>query len=53
VKSRCSRGRAKLAPLLASHRRSAGDGNPGAGQRVEHRSDSAGSWAEEVAGDDS
>jgi RNA polymerase sigma-70 factor, ECF subfamily len=53
VKSRCSRGRARLAPLLASHRRNAGDGNPGAGPRVEHRSDSAGSWAEEVAGDDS
>jgi RNA polymerase sigma-70 factor (ECF subfamily) len=53
VKSRCSRGRARLAPLLASHRRSTGEGNPHAGPRVEHRSDSAGSWAEEVAGDDS
>ena len=53
VKSRCSRGRARLAPLLASHRRSAGDGNPSAGPRVEHRSDSAGSWPKEVAGDDS
>jgi RNA polymerase sigma-70 factor (ECF subfamily) len=53
VKSRCSRGRARLAPLLASHRRSTDDGNPHAGPRVEHRSDSAGSWAEEVAGDDS
>jgi RNA polymerase sigma-70 factor, ECF subfamily len=53
VKSRCSRGRARLAPLLASHRSSTGDGNPRAGTRVEHRSDSAGSWAGEVAGDDS
>jgi RNA polymerase sigma-70 factor, ECF subfamily len=53
VKSRCSRGRARLAPLLASHRRTAGGGNPGAGPRVEDSGEPAGSRAEEVAGDDS
>jgi RNA polymerase sigma-70 factor (ECF subfamily) len=52
VKSRCSRGRARLAPLLADHRRTPGAGNPGAGPRVELSGDSAGAWAEEVAGDD-
>lgn len=63
VKSRCSRGRARLAPLLAAHRRTAGTGhvgvgnpgagNPAAGPRVEVSGESAGSRAEEVAGDDS
>jgi len=58
VKSRCSRGRARLVPLLAAHRRTAGTenpgvGNPGTGPRVEVSGESAGSGAEEVAGDDS
>lgn len=52
VKSRCSRGRARLVPLLANTRDSAGGGNPGTGPRVELSGESAGSWREEVAGDD-
>jgi RNA polymerase sigma-70 factor, ECF subfamily len=53
VKSRCSRGRAKLAPLLEAHGpRPAGAGNPGTGPRVGSTGDRGGPWAEEVAGDD-
>jgi RNA polymerase sigma-70 factor, ECF subfamily len=53
VKSRCSRGRAKLAPLLSDHGpRSASAGNPGTGPRVGSTGERGGSWAEEVAGDD-
>jgi RNA polymerase sigma-70 factor, ECF subfamily len=53
VKSRCSRARARLAPLLADQRTDGDAGNPHAGPRVGHRGGPAGSQPEEVAGDDS
>jgi RNA polymerase sigma-70 factor, ECF subfamily len=52
VKSRCSRGRARLVPLLAAHRRSPLPGNPATGPRVGSSGEESGPHAEEVTRDD-
>jgi RNA polymerase sigma-70 factor, ECF subfamily len=53
VKSRCSRGRAKLVPLLAPHRLGPGAaGNPAAGPRVGTSGERTDRRPEEVASDD-
>jgi RNA polymerase sigma-70 factor (ECF subfamily) len=52
VKSRCSRGRARLVPLLAAHRRSPLPGNPATGPRVGSSGEESGPRAEEVTSDD-
>ena len=42
IKSRCSRGRAKLLPLLAAYRRDADHGNPDDASRVRSGTDLTG-----------